>query len=51
MDYQNSLPCILKNPFAFSDKEKHVKIVDVNYMSLILSTPTHVERGKNGNES
>ena len=24
-DYQNSLPCILKNVYAFSDMGKHVK--------------------------
>ena len=52
--YQNILTFIHKNVYAFSDKGKHVKswkIVDVNYLSLILSTPTHIERGKNGNES
>ena len=52
-DYQNSLPCILKNVYAFSDKGKHVKSwkIDVNYLILIFSTSTHIERGKNGNES
>ena len=54
MDYQNSVPWIVESVYAFSDNGKHVKswkIVDVNYLTLILSTPTHIERGKNGNES